>query len=120
MRFRSGPFAITDLHNGGSIIGIIYHEVLVFGEKGEVALHKEIELDRSGGNGWKESLQRERWTGTFELDADGKHVKCSLRNAQTQEEKIIYADSVGENGLIAEVYSRGSMSGIGQVFTRML
>lgn len=119
MTFRSGPFAMTDIHNGGSIFGVIYHEVLSFGENGNVTMHKEIEADRSGGIGWKENMEKERWTGTCEFDRDGKHVKCSLQNALTQREKVLYADFAGENRLIAEVYDHGSVSGRGQVFTRV-
>ena len=120
MTFRSGPMAITDIHNAGSIIGIIYHEILRFGEIGDVSLHKVIELDRSGGIGWKESIEKERWVGTYDVDQDGKHVRCTLRNTPAQREKVIYADFAGENQLIAEVHDQGSASGRGQVFTRVL
>ncbi len=120
MTFRSGPLAMTDIHNGGSIFGIVYYEVFMFGANGDVTLHKEIETDRSGGIGWKENMEKEQWTGTCEFDRDGKHVKCTLHNTRTKREKIIYADFAGGNRLIAEVYDEGREGARGQVFTRIL
>ncbi len=119
MTFRSGPFALTDMHNGGSIFGVVYSEVLAFGKNGEVTLHNEIESDRSGGIGWKENAEQERWTGACHFDQDGKHVKCTLRCGRTQREKVIYADFAGAYRLIAEVYDGGSDHGRGQVFMRI-
>ncbi len=119
MSFRSGPFAMTDIHNGGSIFGVVYYEVLTFGKNGDVSMHKEIESDRSGGIGWKENMEKERWSGTCEFDRDGKHVKSTLVNTRTQQEKVSYADFAGEHRLIAEVYDHGKEVGRGQVFDRI-
>ena len=118
MTFRTGPLVLTDMHNGGSIFGVIYVQVLSFGEGGEVTLHNEIEADRSHGLGWKEAMERERWTGSCSFDPDGKHVKCTLVNERTQREKVIYADFSGPERLITEVYDDGSAHGRGQVFMR--
>jgi hypothetical protein len=119
MTFRAGPLVLTDMHNGGSIFGVVFSEVLTFANNGDVTLHKEIETDRSDGTGWKEAAEQERWTGACQFDPDGKHVKCTLRNGRTQREKVIYADFAGADRLIAEVYDEGSERGRGQVFTRI-
>ena len=119
MTFRTGPLVLTDMHNGGSIFGVIYMQVLTFGTGGEVTLHNEIEADRTYGLGWKEVMERERWTGFSQFDPDGKHVKCTLVNERTQREKVIYADFSGPDRLIAEVYDEGSEHGRGQVYTRI-
>ncbi len=119
LTFREGPLVLTGMHNGGSIFGVIYSEVLTFGRNGDVTLHKEVETDRSAGMGWKESLEQERWIGTCQFDPDGKHVKCTLLNARTERAKVIYADLAGADRLIAEVYDEGSDRGRGQVFTRI-
>jgi hypothetical protein len=119
MTFRTGPLVITDMHNGGSIFGVVYTQVLAFGVNGEVTLRNEVEADRSHGPGGKEVLDRERWSGSCTFDPDGKHVKCTLVNERTQHEKVIYADFAGADRLIAEVYDEGSEHGRGQVYTRI-
>lgn len=118
MTFRTGPLVLTDMYNGGSISGVIYVQVLSFGRNGEVILHNEVETDRSGGIGWKGSLEQERWTGPCHFDPDGKHVKCTLVNERNRREKVIYADFAGPDRLITEVYDDGSAHGSGQVFMR--
>lgn len=116
MKFRSGPFASTDIHNGGSIFGIIYSQILYFNENGQVTIHNEITLNRASFPEWSDGIENEKWEGTYSFDSDDKHVKCVLTNNKTKVSKQIYADFATDNILLAEVYDNESHHGNGQVF----
>lgn len=117
MKFRSGPFASTDIHNGGSIFGIIYSQILDFKENGQVTMHNEITFNRASFPEWSEGIENEKWQGSYSFDSDDKHVKCVLTNIKTNASKKIFADFVSDNILLAEVYDNDSNHGNGQVFT---
>ncbi len=118
MKFRSGPFASTDIHNAGSIFGIVYDQVLEFNENGNVAMHNEIKINRASFPEWRERIEQEKWSGEYSFDPDNKHVKCEMTELKTGITKIFYADFVSENMLLAEVYDNGSYQGKGQVFEK--
>lgn len=116
-RFISGPLAVTDIHNAGSIIGVVFQQVLEFGNSGSATLRNEVIADSSGGLGWDKSIRMAKWTGTYAFDPDGKHVKCTLSVADGSKGIVVYADLIAPDMLLAEVYEDGRNYGRGQVFT---
>ena len=118
MRFKSARLALTEIHNAGSIFGIIYRQVLAFQENGHVTMDNEIEISQGGLAERRKNLEDENWVGTYKFDSDDKHVKCILTNAKTKVKKVIYADFASENILICEVYN-GDSHGQGQVFEKI-
>ncbi|MCP2045815.1 hypothetical protein [Pontibacter sp. HSC-36F09] len=111
--------ALTDIHNAGSIFGIIYRQILTFTDAGQVTLTNDIEITRAGLIEWKENLENEKWIGTYKFDSDDKHVKCILTNYKNNIKKEIYAAFATDSLLICEVYTGGSNKGQGQVFEKI-
>lgn len=118
MRFKSARLALTDIHNAGSIFGIIYSQVLTFKENGHLTMVNEIEISQGGLAEWKKKLEDENWVGTYKFDLDDKHVKCILINEKTKVTKVVFADFASDNILMCEVYN-GESHGQGQVFEKI-
>ncbi len=118
MKFKSGRLALTDIHNAGSIFGIIYRQILTFEDAGQVTLNNEIEVIRGGLVEWRENIENEKWIGTYEFDSDDKHVKCIMTNHKNKIRKEVYATFASDNLLICEVYTGGQNHGQGQVFEK--
>ncbi|WP_026976837.1 hypothetical protein [Flavobacterium tegetincola] len=110
--YISAPLAETDIHNGGTIFGIIYYQYLEFISENEVKITNRITFIRRMA-GLHESKQKEIWTGYYKVESDKKHIKCELthRNAKT----ILYIDLVDENTLLCEEYFMDH-DGKGRVF----
>lgn len=119
MKFKSGRLASTDIHNAGTVFGVIYRQILAFSDNETVVLTNSIEINRASYPEWRESIENEKWTGTYKFDIDDKHVKCSMTNDKTKETKEIYADFASDNLLICEVYENGLDHGRGQVFEKV-
>lgn len=60
MKFRSELIASTDIHNGGSIFGIVYSQLLYFKENRQVTIHKEITINRASSPEWSEGIENEK------------------------------------------------------------
>lgn len=110
--FISGPLAETDIHNGGTIFGVIYYQYLEFISENEVKIKNRITFNRGMAN-WQESKEKEIWTGHYIAESDNKHLKCELTymNAKTK----LYIDFVDENTLMCEEYFMDN-GGKGRVF----
>ena len=113
--FKSGPLAMTDIHNAGTIFGVIYYEMLSFGDNNVVEIKNEIILNR-GVKDYENMLREDKWTGTYRFDIDGKHAECVLHNSRNKKIKKMYVDFATNELLICEVYEGTSQIGQGQVF----
>ena len=120
MKFKSGPFASTDIHNAGSIFGIVYYQILCFLDNGHVTIHNEIIINRASFPEWSDRIENEKWEGLYSFDSDDKHVMCNLTNTKTTIKKKIYADFASDDLLIAEVYENESHHGQGQAFNKII
>ncbi len=111
--FISAPLAESDIHNGGTIFGIIYYQYLEFVSENEVKITNRITFNRGMAN-WQESKKKEIWIGHYTVESDNKHIKCELSymNAKTK----LYIDFADENTLLCEEYFM-SDNGKGRVFS---
>ncbi len=119
MTFISERIAFTDIHNAGTIFGVIYHQVLCFLNNNNVILKNRIEINRAPFPEWSKNIENESWSGKYEFDIDDKHVKCSFTNDKNKSTKIIYANFATEDLLICEVYENGNHYGQGKVFEKI-
>jgi hypothetical protein len=116
MKFISGPYAKTDIHNGGSIFGIIYTQLLQFHDENKVTLQNRVLINR-GMRGWQQAAENERWEGTYTID--DKHVKCELTDLLSSSKQTIYAAFASDELLISEVFEGERKSGKGKVFSKI-
>ncbi|MNK00611.1 hypothetical protein D3C87_183990 [compost metagenome] len=114
--FTSGPLAMTDIHNGGSIFGIIFSQYLEFISDNEVNITNKVTFNR-GMQDWQDSKEKEYWKGFYEIDRDDKHIRCEL----TYENKkiVLYADFIDDDTLLCEEYFNCEDNGQGRVFSRV-
>lgn len=113
--FISGPLAETDIHNGGTIFGIIYYQYLEFISENEVKMTNRITFNRGMAN-WQESKEKEIWTGHYTVESGEKHIKCELN--YMNEKTRLYIDFVDENTLLCEEYFMDN-DGKGRVFFKV-
>ena len=99
--FISGPLAETDIHNGGTIFGIIYYQYLEFLSENEVKITSKVTFNRGMAN-CQESKEKEIWIGHYAVDSDKKHIKCEL--TYMNEKATFYIDFADENTLLCEEY----------------
>ena len=113
--FISGPLAETDIHNGGSIFGIIYYQYLEFFSENKAKITNKVTFN-SGMANWQESKEKEIWIGHYAVETDKKHIKCELiyLDAKT----TLYIDFVDENTLLCEEYFMDD-NGSGRVFVKV-
>lgn len=111
--FISGPLAKTDIHNGGTIFGIIYYQYLEFISKTEVRITNKVTFNRGMREG-QDSKEKEIWMGACSLDSDKKHIKCNLSYMNLK--KTLYVDFIDEETLLCEEYFMDDFNGEGKVF----
>jgi hypothetical protein len=75
--FISGPHAMTDIHNGGTIVGIIYYTSFEFSVPNKIKVTNKVTFNR-GMNVWQESKEKEIWTGFYKIDINHKHLECKI------------------------------------------
>ncbi|MFD2287081.1 hypothetical protein GJU39_10560 [Pedobacter petrophilus] len=112
--FISGPLAETDIHNGGSIFGIIYYQFLEFISHNEVKITNRVTFNRGMAN-WQESKENEIWNGHYTVENGKKHIKCELTCMSTKTK--LYIDFIDENTLLCEEYFMDN-TGKGRVFVK--
>ncbi|MEO5911763.1 MAG: hypothetical protein ABIP95_12810 [Pelobium sp.] len=113
--FISGSLAKTDIHNGGTIFGIIYNQYLEFISKKEVKLTNKVTFNR-GMKDWQNAKESEIWIGAYSVDSDNKHIKCNLTCMNLK--KNLYIDFIDEETLLCEEYLTDE-NGSGCVFSRL-
>ena len=114
--FVSGPLAMTDIHNGGTIFGIIYYQYLAFVSETEVKMYNKVTFNR-GMKDWQESKESEIWTGSYKGDADNKQLRCEL-NYQTFTKRL-YVDYIDEDTLLCVEHWMDDLEGKSKVFTKL-
>lgn len=114
--FISGPLAMTDIHNGGTIFGIIYYQKLEFISENEVKMTNKVTFNR-GMKDWQDSKENQTWTGTYSVDSDSKHIICELTFMKLKTK--IYVDFIDEQTLLCEEYFMEEESGHGRVFSKV-
>ena len=113
--FVSGPLAMTDIHNGGTIFGIIYYQYLVFVSETEVKMYNKVTFNR-GMKDWQELKENEIWKGFFKVDVDYKHVRCDL-NYQAFSKRLC-VDCIDEDTLLCVAYTEDEQTGVSNVFSQ--
>lgn len=101
--FVSGPHAMTDIHNAGSIFGVIFNRILVFEENNNITLKNEIKVNR-GMADWEKFLKSDNWAGKYELALGNKHFKCTLIKNDSNKKMTMYIDIVEEGLIFGEFY----------------
>lgn len=114
--FISGPLAMTDIHNGGTIFGIVYYQYLEFISETQVKITNKVTFNR-GMKDWQDSKENETWIGYYEVDSDNKHVKCELTYMKGKTK--LYIDLIDEDTLLCEEYIMDDYNGIGRVFSKI-
>ena len=107
--FISGPLAMTDIHNGGTIFGIIYYQYLEFVSENQVKMTHKVTFNR-GMKDWQDSKENQTWTGV------NKHIKCELTFMKGKTK--FYIDFIDENTLLCEEYFMDD-NGEGRVFSKV-
>jgi hypothetical protein len=115
--FISGPLAMTDIHNGGTIFGIIYYELLEFSSEQRVTLKNTVTFNR-GMKGWQDQKESESWEGVYEVASDNKHVFCNLHSNKNNRKRRLYADFADGATLLCEEYEEMGGVGQGRVFSK--
>ena len=113
--FISGPLAKTDIHNGGTIFGIVYYQYLEFTAKNQLKLTNKVTFNR-GMKDWQDSKEREIWIGTYSVATDHKHIKCEL--TYMTERTTFYIDFIDENTLLCDESFKDEDSK-GRVFSKV-
>lgn len=113
--FVSGPMANTDMHNGGTVFGVIYYQYLKFISKNEVQITNKVVFNR-GMKEWQDHKEKEIWIGYYSVDSNCKHIKCEL--TYLNETTILYIDLIDENTLLCNEYIMDN-SGKGRIFKNM-
>lgn len=112
--FISGPIAMTDIHNGGTIFGIIYYQYLEFVSDNQVKITNKVTFNR-GMQDWQDSKEKESWVGFYQIDSDNKHIKCEL--TYMKKKTTLYADFIDNETLLCEEYYMDEGIGRGRVFS---
>lgn len=99
-RFTTGLMAETDIHNAGTIFGIIFKEILMFGKGGHVVLFNEVLHDRTAFQSWSESIMNKKLFGI--CSQEEKHVKCVFHTGVTGYTHEMYFILIEENLILAE------------------
>ena len=115
--FTSGPLAMTDIHNGGTIFGVIYYELLRFSSEHSVTIRNTATFNR-GMKGLQDQIESECWEGTYEVDLDNKHIVCNLRSNKNSRKRKLYVDFADETTLLCEEYEETGGVGQGRVFSK--
>ncbi len=114
--FISGPLAMTDIHNGGTIFGIVYYQQLAFISDTEVEMTNKVTFNR-GMKDWQHSKENETWIGFYKADVDGKHIACELSYKNMN--KKLFVDFIDDNTLFCEAYFMEEFDGKSSVFTKL-
>jgi hypothetical protein len=112
--FISGPLAMTEIANGGTIFGIIYYQYLNFSSECEVIMTNKVVYNK-GMKDWETLKENQIWIGTYSLDSDNKHIKCELKYMKLR--RLIYVDFIDDQTLLCEGYFMDEKEGKGLVFT---
>lgn len=115
--FISGPLAMTDIHNGGTIFGIIYYELIEFSSEQRVTIKNTVTFNR-GMKGWHDQIESESWEGVYKVDSDSKHVVCNLHSNKKNKKRKLYVDFADEATLLCEEYEEAGGVGRGRVFSK--
>lgn len=119
MKFKSTALVSTDIHNGGTIFGIIYYQIIEFFQNDIVKISNVIAIDNSSTLNWSERVKNENWAGKYTFASDFKHVKCELKYQKTEIKKVFYANFFSENILVAEIYDNEATTGYSQVYEKI-
>ena len=115
-KFVSGPLALTDIHNGGSIFGIVFYNYIEFSLDNKVNITSKVTVNRALKE-WQESKEKEFWSGEFTINKDNKHIVCKL--SYLGQKKTIYIDNINDDILICEEYLENNSLASSYVFTKL-
>lgn len=103
--YKTGIQADTDIHNGGTIFGIAYRQVLSFDNFPEAKLSYEIVFDRSPIESWR-TVMHKIYSG-FCINNE-KHIKISFTNPADKIVMDYYFKEIENDMLLCEIYTYNS------------
>lgn len=100
--YKTGIQATTEIHNGGTIFGIGFRQVLTFNNELETTLSYEIVFEKGSSESWRES-KKKKYNGL--CTSNEKHNKISFSNSEDKVVIDFYFNEIGDEFLLCETYS---------------
>jgi hypothetical protein len=101
--YKTGLQASTDIHNGGTVFGIIFRQVLQFDNELRATLTNEIFSDKHVMDAWTVSFKKRIYQGTCTINE--KHAYILFSNAVDELVIEFYFKETEPGILLCEYYT---------------